>query len=48
MEFDVYCEFDSEHGWTVIQRYWLGSRFKVQARIQSRWRCLQVHIAKLY
>jgi len=25
MEFDVYCEFDSEHGWTVIQRRLDGS-----------------------
>jgi len=25
MEFNVYCEFDSEHGWTVIQRRLDGS-----------------------
>jgi len=25
MEFDVYCEFDSEHGWTIIQRRLDGS-----------------------
>jgi len=25
MEFDVYCEFDNEHGWTVIQSRLDGS-----------------------